>query len=870
MLSHSLRALMSSSPKRAAIELQHPVAPWRRPLAAASRCAFPCGMPPGLGNRLRHLLCQFREDFDPVAEQHEAVGAALCNLEVAVDECFLAHAPRRRRRRGREGLLASKKMARLQAKLKWARAARRRVEKQLERAKLTKDSKKFNRMTPAFLARVALSWPSTCASTFASAWRDLVGVGKSGCSRPTIAKVRDAMAEVVKAMTAAAARKAAKQAVAAAVRAPDPPAEATPGASAAPAPGFLAVCFLHIHDEASLRLRSAGKDDLGAPSRSRQSSVQQHACSLFLPGQETLPWPTELNALGDKGARVLATALDQVMRPVATLVGECFVQKLGMDRPWFLHILVGDGCKTNEAAAKVVLALARGEPLPHGLRYFLIVVRCASHQANLAIASAVAGRAASAAAFNAAGLGADPLRRRLAPFDCPSRAVCAAIVRFYKFLVNAYYGDMCANLQEVVGRMRAREFHENDAAAARAHWDGMAELYGAGVIPPGLLDSMSGGLGAWAHFVPPGAEEELDEAKCKALEILRRRLLVCDEHPTLTRMFTFAPHVEGFLLLHFLGCVEDLVKWRGTQARDKSRKRVQRVLAFFAKPGTGEFLKRTALALQICGHVHGVCAQDPIAPEPLLVRLSKGVVGDIVSGDFARTLGRLHKDPDLDCGACVTELVAVCTELALRFKQYLGWPFAAWALCEAFNPQGYIAAALRFLQLPDEALDKGFGAPLRQMADRAGRSDADRIRFLTSQSVQSAIVEAFRAAAASSLPVERRFAEVKRAEAPRLCHVATAGRNLILRHLFAPPRGVLAGSRASRCRFEVVAENQRRHFGLGDAPSFGGELSWRRRFGSNAPVHRREPEYVAGRSGSPSTESSSRGCQGQRRGVPCH
>ena len=58
-----------------------------------------------------------------------------------------------------------------------------------------------NRMTPAFLTKVALAWPSTSARGFATSWRDLVGVGESGCSRPTISKVKDAFAEVCKRMS---------------------------------------------------------------------------------------------------------------------------------------------------------------------------------------------------------------------------------------------------------------------------------------------------------------------------------------------------------------------------------------------------------------------------------------------------------------------------------------------------------------------------------------------------------------------------------------------------------------------------------------------------------------------------------------------
>ena len=49
------------------------------------------------------------------------------------------------------------------------------------------------------------------------------------------------------------------------------------------------------------------------------------------------------------------------------------------------------------------------------------------------------------------------------------------------------------------------------------------------------------------------------------LEILRKRLLVVDEAPTLTRMFTFVEHVKSLLLWHFLKFPAKI--WKSNQAR---------------------------------------------------------------------------------------------------------------------------------------------------------------------------------------------------------------------------------------------------------------------------------------------------------------
>lgn len=77
------------------------------------------------------------------------------------------------------------------------------------------------------------------------------------------------------------------------------------------------LALLHIHDEASLRLRSFAVG--AATERSRKSSVEQHAVWLFADDTAGLPVLTELHALANKTAPTLATSLDKVLRSVATV-----------------------------------------------------------------------------------------------------------------------------------------------------------------------------------------------------------------------------------------------------------------------------------------------------------------------------------------------------------------------------------------------------------------------------------------------------------------------------------------------------------------------------------------------------------------------
>ena len=157
--------------------------------------------------------------------------------------------------------------------------------------------------------------------------------------------------------------------------------------------------------------------------------MQQHSLQLRLPGQQPIRCFAELDALADKTAQVLATSLHKAFMIAAGTVATALGAAAMTQRPWFIHIVVGDGIPTNTAACKILLAWKRRDPLPHGLLYFLVCVKCASHQANLAVAAAVCKRPALAGAHNSADLGERPLAQRhlAGRADSAAQSVCGAI-----------------------------------------------------------------------------------------------------------------------------------------------------------------------------------------------------------------------------------------------------------------------------------------------------------------------------------------------------------------------------------------------------------------------------------------------------------
>ena len=127
------------------------------------------------------------------------------------------------------------------------------------------------RVTFASVCQVALSSFVSSAAAFAETLRDLIGDGL--CSRRTMSRIRDAFAGVVVEMSNVRLAQAVVAATSAGVA--ELAAEPCVGtAQCAGGPLFVAA-VLHIHDEASLRLRSrVATDATGVPERSRGYTCQ--------------------------------------------------------------------------------------------------------------------------------------------------------------------------------------------------------------------------------------------------------------------------------------------------------------------------------------------------------------------------------------------------------------------------------------------------------------------------------------------------------------------------------------------------------------------------------------------------------------------
>jgi len=279
--------------------------------------------------------------------------------------------------------------------------------------------------------------------------------------------------------------------------------------------------------------------------------------------------PTDLVALANKEATTLATCFETLLRDICSAI---FKPANGGGAPeaWFAHIMIGDAVGTNEAAAKLLMSIVRQRPLP-GARYFLLLVKCGSHQVALTAKGAVIGPPALAAAGGGAAKPSD---------------VTATAVRLYKYALRDYYEDF-------VNSIRAWVFASPDELAEELaeHAASLQSVYGKRVIPDAMLEHVA------AVTSEPLASRSVEDRMAICDNWIRTLvdLLKPDEHPTLTRFFTHRSCIDRMLTMSIVGLSQAALKTASSKLRDKNQQRFKNIQRFFRHEASPQLLRRDSL-----------------------------------------------------------------------------------------------------------------------------------------------------------------------------------------------------------------------------------------------------------------------------------
>jgi hypothetical protein len=403
------------------------------------------------------------------------------------------------------------------------------------------------------------------------------------------------------------------------------------------------VFIKHIHDEALMRLRSLSSVDVpnitlpqqaavgGAGfSRSRSSKIQNNIISIAI-GSQVLPWLCELQPLAKKDGDTVGLALVQSVQEIMRVLSSDHVGGLDKADVRVLHCLTGDGINTNEAAAKRLhwhyTRSFRGR-----CKYFLIVLRCASHQANLCVQAALCGRI---------------LRQPLEQDE-----LCANCSRFFKHLLADHCDEYAAALRShVIGRLQFREYGPDEHIPSVSPMSrSLLTLYGRDIIPEVFTDVFNHETFSWEHHCHAGADRLF--LRGRAFAAVYRWTLKTEEKPVITRFWLFTECVFAVLRMKMLALPSSLFD---VGCRSESQHRVAAFKTWYDDPGTDKHLRKAALCLRLTLFATNLTAKSNRDPKarPMLVRLADGEIQRRTSELLLTMLPLLGGDAQLDVEAVV-------------------------------------------------------------------------------------------------------------------------------------------------------------------------------------------------------------------------
>ena len=550
--------------------------------------------------------------------------------------------------------------------------------------------------------------------------------------------------------------------------------------------GFVVI--RHLHDEASMRLRStlpspaaapaapasaaapaaapaaSSAPALPAPTRTaRYSKVQNSVVTLHRSACEEYPMSLlcELQALGRKDSATLATSLHSV----ASAVREARVGSLN-GRMRLIHCIVGDGVAANQLAARLLWQWMQRDGCKN---YYLLAFTCSTHAANLVVRAAICTD--------------EEQKGKRQDQSVDGHPIVATSVRLFKYLLPEYGPSFIGRLHSYVSEKLLVHPGQLPPREIQQEWKNLQTLYGSSVLPDNLLRCLNGTPGSLEHF--GSSLEDRDSLVARVSRELERLCMRSDEKPVTTRFWTFADCVASLFRWILLKLPASEILSTGSKSlREGNQKRIAKVTRFFENQGTRLQLSIAVLCLRLTGVATSMTARKMKAAEiPLLVQLARGEIVKRSSQELYVILENLSADPHLapHMGQVLERLLVTMGQLVVRFIQYTKYPARVALLSQRFNPDGFYDELIHFLYCDETELDFGYSLPLRKKAWDAGGVLTTAIVYLTSQEIQQEIDTIAAAIETSTMDVERKHNLDKRVQHSTVNSVAKASRDAVLR-----------------------------------------------------------------------------------------
>ena len=367
--------------------------------------------------------------------------------------------------------------------------------------------------------------------------------------------------------------------------------------------------------------------------------------------------------------------------------------------------------------------------------------------------------------------------------------------RLFKYLLNDYYEEFCRNVRKwVVKNLKVIEADRTLLSRGQADRTLLSrgqdcqdvqllrELYTDHVVPDEMVALWNVSASSLSHRLPPGdtAEDCRPALEDRFTAFIVKRLLKTDDHPTLTRFFTFRGVIDAMLTMDIIGLPESLVTLEKIKPKEENQKRLKKVKSFFANPAGRQALRRASLALQLTGGVEAMASSAPKEGQrPKIVDLVGGAAQDLIRDRLRRLVGVMPNDPLLELEPATSNLLATAADLILRFNCLDRYPFILCRLCKKWFPVTYLKSILEFLNISDDLLDIGTSMQLRDCAINGTKNLNDAVTWMGSKPVQELLEQICNQLLCHSLDAERKAAQVKRWESNKVRDIATASMNNI-------------------------------------------------------------------------------------------
>ena len=263
----------------------------------------------------------------------------------------------------------------------------------------------------------------------------------------------------------------------------------------------------------------------------------------------------------------------------------------------------------------MLLAMFAQEPLAPRVRYLPVAVKCGAHQAALSSKEGVLGRAAVAAAGGA----------KKAP-----KGVTATAARIYKYLLADYLEEFVDSIRKWVHgapEFLAAEIASQPQAAA------LQALYTKRVVPDAVVDHVQAVL---AGLTDSNRRQRADAWVRFLVDLLRP-----DDHPSLSRFFTYRCLIDGMLTMAIVAMPPAAFVVTRTKPRKEGQKRLRKVHEFFGDSACDQALRRASLIFQLTGGVEARMSKNPKVGDETVTPAVVAVVNEEVHRLVAKRLGRV-------------------------------------------------------------------------------------------------------------------------------------------------------------------------------------------------------------------------------------